>query len=81
MASFSKRLIVDASNKFVMTSATDVASEVCSAYKVLSQLQLKHTVKIPNPTLCNCPHILAAKTCKKGRQRVAEADVSKLSMV
>ena len=44
LASFSKRLIVDASNKSVMTSATDIASEVCDVHKVLNQMQLQYNV-------------------------------------
>ena len=44
MASFSKRLIVDASNISVMTSATDNANEVCNVHKVLNQLQLQFNV-------------------------------------
>lgn len=39
MASFSKRLIVDASNNYIMISATDIASEVCNVHKVFNQMQ------------------------------------------
>ena len=79
MASFSKRLIVHASNNSVMTSATDNASEVCNVHKVLNRMQLQYNVHRlkAKSYLAQLTSRLGCQNLQEGSQRVAEADVSK----